>query len=164
MRRATVPGAAHTFETASGDETHALGRRLGALLQAGDVVLLEGGLGAGKTTFAHGIGDALGVTSPVTSPTFTLIHEYATAGPPLFHVDPYRLASEDDLEGIGFEDYLEREGVLVVEWAERLGALTPDDAVVVTLAVRPDGGRTVTVASTGPRSEHRLAALTAPVR
>lgn len=116
-----------------------LGVALGRLLAPGDVVLLEGQLGAGKTTLVQGIARGIGCTEPVTSPTFDLIHEYRSGRTPLIHIDPYRLQGPGELENIGFCDYLDLPCVLAVEWPERLGYLTPGDPWRITIEVR---GRT----------------------
>src|SRR5262245_23471113 len=104
--------------SASLERTHALGRALGELAQAGDVILLEGELGAGKTAFTQGIGLGLGVDATINSPTFTILKEYE-GRLPLYHFDLYRLDEPDELYELGFEDYFRGEGVCVVEWAER---------------------------------------------
>lgn len=126
--------------TGSADETRAMGTRLGALLSTGDVVLLHGDLGAGKTTLAQGIiaADRPGV--PVPSPTFTLVNEYpATADrPALHHLDLYRLDGPDDLDSIGFDDLIATgAGIVLVEWPERLGPALPGDYLLVS--IEPDG-------------------------
>jgi len=101
----------------SPEETLEAGNRLALELRAGDVIALDGDLGAGKTHFAKGLARGLGIEQPVTSPTFTLAHEYSGGRLPLFHFDFYRLESEDDRHRIGLEDYLSDDGVLVIEWA-----------------------------------------------
>ena len=94
------------------------------------VLALHGDLGSGKTCFVQGLAAALGIRRAITSPTFTVINEYK--GPrPLCHIDLYRLNSPDEALGIGFEDYLETDGVTAVEWAERAGDLIPEDAIHV---------------------------------
>jgi tRNA threonylcarbamoyladenosine biosynthesis protein TsaE len=107
-----------TLRSASVARTHALGKALGELARAGDVVLLEGELGAGKTAFTQGIGLGLGVTATINSPTFTILKEYE-GRLPLYHFDLYRLDEPDELYELGFEDYFRGDGVCVVEWAER---------------------------------------------
>lgn len=99
-------------------ETILLGTRLGRCLRRGDVVLLAGDLGAGKTHFTGGLARALGINDYITSPTFTVVNEYEGGTLPLIHFDVYRLGSYDELFEIGFEDYLERGGVCVIEWAD----------------------------------------------
>lgn len=106
------------LRSASPEETRQLGALLGRLLQAGDVVLLTGELGAGKTAFTQGIGAGLGVVETINSPTFTLVKEYAGRRA-LYHFDLYRIEEPDELFALGFEDYFDGDGVSVVEWAER---------------------------------------------
>lgn len=108
------------FWTNSPADTERLGQQLGKLLAPGQVVALQGPLGAGKTALIRGIARGLGVTEPVTSPTYTIVNEYSTGRVPLFHFDMYRLSGPEDLFDIGWEDYLERGGVCVVEWSERI--------------------------------------------
>ncbi len=124
-----------TREVHSVEETWALAREVAATLKPGDVVCLEGDLGAGKTTFTQGLAKALGVQGRVTSPTFCIVQEHraerAAPGAPslLVHMDLYRLHGEDDVLAIGWEDYLEEGAVAVVEWPERAGSLIPTDAL-----------------------------------
>jgi len=115
------------FEVNSVEETWALARQLAAELKPGDVVCLEGDLGAGKTTFTQGLAAALGVTGRVTSPTFCLVQEHR-GRTLLVHMDLYRLHGEDDVLAIGWEDYLAEGAILVVEWPERAGSLIPPNA------------------------------------
>jgi tRNA threonylcarbamoyladenosine biosynthesis protein TsaE len=108
------------FVTASEDDTRALARELAADLAAGDTILLIGDLGAGKTAFVRGLAEGLGIDpGEVTSPTFTLVHEYRGGRLPLIHVDLYRLDAAD-LDEIGLDADLAAQGVLAIEWAERL--------------------------------------------
>lgn len=109
-----------TVTTNSEAETHALARQLAAGLQAGDVLLVSGNLGAGKTTFVRGLADGLGIPpSEVSSPTFTLVHEYEGGRLALFHADLYRLESAS-AEDLGLEEPNVAAGVLVIEWPDRL--------------------------------------------
>jgi len=118
-------------------ETEALGEQLAARLKAGTVVAYFGDLGAGKTAFTRGLARGLGCTGRVTSPTFTIVNEYD--GPiPLFHFDMYRLSDSDELFDIGWEDYLDRNGVCAVEWSERIEDALPEDAVSVTISRCPE--------------------------
>ena len=121
------------FLSHSEEETERLGERLGRVLPAGTVLAYVGTLGAGKTAFTRGLARGLGCTCRVTSPTFTIVNEYA-GKIPLFHFDMYRLASSDELFDIGWEDYLSRGGVCAVEWSERVSDALPDDAVRVSIA------------------------------
>lgn len=115
------------FEVKSVEETWALARRFADELKPGDIVCLEGELGAGKTTFTQGLAAAMGVKGRVTSPTFCLVQEHA-GDKLLVHMDLYRLNSEDDVLAIGWEDYLAQGAILVVEWPERAGSLVPTGA------------------------------------
>lgn len=112
--------------------------RVAAQLPQGGVVALQGELGAGKTTFVQGLARALGITRPVTSPTFTVVSEYAGTSLLLVHMDLYRLRTPDDLLVIGFLEYLERGALVAVEWPERAGDLMPASAVWVELSLTAD--------------------------
>jgi tRNA threonylcarbamoyladenosine biosynthesis protein TsaE len=121
--------------------TRSLGERLGACLRGGQVIALQGDLGAGKTTLTQGIAAGLGITDPVTSPTFTLINEYGSpSGLTLIHVDGYRLggsrrSAAAEAEMLGIEEILQQEHVVVViEWAERMAALLPDARLTIKLS------------------------------
>ena len=109
----------------SPEETFAHGHALAASLRAGDVVALDGDLGAGKTHFVKGIAAGIGCEGDVTSPTFTLVHEYTGGRVPLFHFDFYRLESEEEVLRIGLDDYLGAGGVLVIEWAGKFPGVLP---------------------------------------
>jgi tRNA threonylcarbamoyladenosine biosynthesis protein TsaE len=126
----------------SPDQTEELGRRLGREARPGTVICLFGELGAGKTKLTQGIARGLGVpeTYAVTSPTFTLVNEYP-GDPPLIHIDLYRISSPDELLDLGWEEYLQAEGVVVVEWAERAGDLLPERRVEVRITITGDHGR-----------------------
>ena len=108
-------------------ETFAFGAQIAATLHSGAVLALCGDLGAGKTQFVKGLAAGLGIPTEVTSPTFTLLHEYTGGRLPLFHFDCYRLASDDELLRLGFDDYLDAGGVLAIEWAEKFPTLLPSD-------------------------------------
>ena len=131
------------IQTHSPEDTEAVGRKLAAQLQPGDVLAYYGDLGAGKTSFTRGLAAGLGVTEPVTSPTYTLVNEYLSGRLPLFHFDMYRLGSSDELFDIGWEDYLARGGVCAVEWSENVeDALR--DAIHITIekdTLEPDTRR-----------------------
>jgi len=116
----------------SEDETQELGRRLASVLRDGDVVLIVGELGTGKTCLAKGLARGLGVGEKVLSPTFTLLREYK-GRIPLFHLDAYRLEGPWDLFDLGIEEYLEGEGVLLVEWGDRARNFFPGDFLEVRL-------------------------------
>lgn len=130
-------------EVHSVEETWAFAGEVAQTLKPGDVICLEGDLGAGKTTFTQGLAKALGVAGRVTSPTFCIIQEHraenAASGAPqlLVHMDLYRLHGEDDVIAIGWEDYLSEGAVLVVEWPERAGSLIPPDALHISFRHLP---------------------------
>jgi tRNA threonylcarbamoyladenosine biosynthesis protein TsaE len=127
----------------SPEATIAFGSALAATLRAGDVLALCGELGAGKTHFVKGLAAGLRADAEVTSPTFTLIHEYLGGGLPLYHFDLYRLETEDELLRIGFDDYLDAGGVLALEWADKFPALLPAHTRWLRFTHRADGSREV---------------------
>jgi len=135
-----------TFHTCSEDETIALGRRLGKELTGG-VVLLIGNLGAGKTTLAKGIVEGRNGTpaDEVSSPTFTLIHQYGDEFP-VFHIDLYRLDEAREVESLGLEDLFASESLVLLEWAERFPALLPRLRIEIRLRALPDDTREICVA------------------
>ena len=136
------------------EDMHALGVALGGLLRAGDVVLLDGPLGAGKTTLTRGIGEGLGVRGPITSPTFVIARQHPSlvGGPALIHVDAYRVDSWEELDDLGFAFDVEA-NVIVAEWAAgRLEGLA-EDRLVVHIARQDDDVRQVAVDAVGPRWE-----------
>jgi tRNA threonylcarbamoyladenosine biosynthesis protein TsaE len=122
------------YRTASEEETIALGERLAGELPARCVVLLIGQLGAGKTTLAKGIVKGLGAAAPeeVSSPTFTLVHEYG-AGPRVYHIDLYRIENARELATLGLDELLERDAAVLVEWGERFPALWPPGRLEIRL-------------------------------
>jgi tRNA threonylcarbamoyladenosine biosynthesis protein TsaE len=139
-------------EVSSAEQMRALGRRLAARLRAGDLVVLAGALGAGKTTFAQGLGAGLGVRGPVTSPTFVIarVHPSEVGGPPLVHVDAYRLGGWDELEDLDLEASLD-ESVTVVEWGAGLVEGLADDRLEVEITTAGDEARKVVVRGVGRR-------------
>jgi tRNA threonylcarbamoyladenosine biosynthesis protein TsaE len=140
-----------------------LGRKLGQLARPGDVITLAGDLGAGKTTLTQAIGEGLGVPNHfyITSPTFSLLHEYP-GRLPLYHMDLYRLAGEGELENLGFEDYIYGDGLTVIEWPDRLGSMLPDDRLEVCLEFVGPDGRTAAFMACGTAWQERLAELKQP--
>ncbi|WP_216831756.1 tRNA (adenosine(37)-N6)-threonylcarbamoyltransferase complex ATPase subunit type 1 TsaE [Alkalihalobacterium elongatum] len=142
----------YTWTSHSPEETFEFGERLAKFLVAGDVLTLEGDLGAGKTSFTKGIGKGLGVKRVINSPTFTIIKEYR-GSLPLYHMDVYRLEhSEEDL---GFDEYFEGEGVTVVEWASMITDMLPSERLEIyiyhngneerTFELRPKGERFISL-------------------
>ena len=120
-------------ESYSEQETYAIGSMLGREAEAGQIYCLDGDLGTGKTVFARGFADGLGVREPVTSPTFTIIHEYRDGRIPLFHFDVYRIGDPGEMDAIGYEDYFYGDGVCLIEWSELISELIPDDAIRVNI-------------------------------
>ena len=132
------------FTTHSPQETEALGQKLGQALPAGTVIAYRGDLGAGKTAFTRGLARGLGITDPVTSPTYTIVNEYSSGRLPLFHFDMYRLHSADDLFDIGWDDYLERQGICAVEWSENVEEAM-ENALTVTIQKLGEETRKITL-------------------
>ena len=135
------------FHTQSEEETIAAGEKLAAELPPKAVVLLIGNLGAGKTTLAKGIVKGLGAAQPdeVSSPTFTLIHEYS---PSVYHIDLYRLDREDQVETLGLEEILDRTAVVLIEWGERFPRLMPEERIEIRLRATEENSREIEVRST----------------
>ena len=125
-------------------ETEAVGVALGAIIPAGTILAYKGDLGAGKTAFTRGLARGLGCTDLVTSPTYTIVNEYLSGRLPLFHFDMYRLASSDDLWDIGWEDYLDRNGVCAVEWSENVDDAM-ENAISVTIEKLGEDARRITL-------------------
>lgn len=140
------------------EHTVRLGGRLGALALPGDIITLAGPLGAGKTALAQAIGRGVGVSESyyITSPTFSLLHEYP-GRIPYYHMDLYRLAGEEEIEDLGFDEYLYGEGLTVIEWPERLGGLMPDDRLHIELLFTGPESRTVRLFCHGGAWKKRLA-------
>lgn len=123
----------------SADETLGLGRWMGEVARAGDVIALLGDLGAGKTTLTQGIVRGLGYDQEVTSPTFSLVQEYLGGRLPVFHFDFYRVEDEHELLDLGWDDYLERDGLVIVEWPSLFPELLPEGTKWIRLSHREDG-------------------------
>ena len=154
------------FRTFSQDETIALGERLGALLEPGDVLVLTGDLGAGKTQLTKGIAAGMGIEDDVTSPTFNILMVYEGAQMPLFHFDLYRLEDPDQLEDIGLYDALEGDGPCVIEWGEQFSDEIGPDRLDVFLTrcddrvgMGEEPPREVRLVAHGARAEALLVAL-----
>jgi tRNA threonylcarbamoyladenosine biosynthesis protein TsaE len=135
-----------TLRSDSAARTRRLGEALGALLQPGDMLLLTGDLGAGKTTLTQGIGAGLGVRDVINSPTFTILKEHE-GRLPLYHFDLYRIESPDEIYMLGFDEYFQANGVSVVEWAERGEPVEPGQR-----APWPESALRIEMTTTGPES------------
>ncbi len=144
-----------SLESSSVETTHAIGREIGSRLGPGDVVLLSGGLGAGKTTLTQGILWGLGSEEYARSPTFVLINEYQ-ARLPLYHMDLYRLDSFAELDSLGFDDYMFGEGVCVIEWADKSRGYFPADHIALSIRVTSETGRLMTISADAERHHSLL--------
>ena len=129
-------------------DTRATAARLASLCRPGDVIVLSGGLGVGKTTFVGGLADGLGVEEPITSPTFVLMRMYDSGFLPLIHADAYRLTSVLEFEDLEVIE-LGREGVVAIEWGDAIAGALPESRLHVDLAMDPEGVRTVTLRPLG---------------
>ena len=129
---------------ATAEDTTAWGRALGGQLVAGSVLALCGDLGMGKTHLAQGVVAGLESGAKVTSPTFTLVHEYLDGRLPVFHFDFYRMESAAEVVNLGWDDYVDERGVMLVEWADRFPELMPEGTRCLELTAPPEGGRLLT--------------------
>jgi len=137
--------------TSSAEQTEEVGRVLGTMLEAGDLVCLYGDLGAGKTHFSYGVARGLQVQEEyITSPTFTFVNEYQ-GRVPLYHIDLYRLKEPSELESIGFEEYVDSDGATVIEWAERAEEELPDDKLNVYISDVSENSREIGFFAEGER-------------
>ncbi|OQY89932.1 MAG: tRNA (adenosine(37)-N6)-threonylcarbamoyltransferase complex ATPase subunit type 1 TsaE [Chloroflexi bacterium UTCFX4] len=142
--------------SANVEMTRALGEQLGARLERGDVIALQGDLGAGKTNFTQGLAQGLAIVEDVNSPTFILANEYFSGRLPLYHIDAYRVADAAEADAFGLDDYLNSDGVTVVEWAERVRAALPSDVLWLTLDYRGENERRLEFSAYGEQSAARL--------
>ena len=122
------------YESISAKDTADIGREIAREAKPGEVYALVGDLGTGKTAFSGGFAKGLGITEPVTSPTFTIVMEYNEGRLPLYHFDVYRLADESELDEIGFFEYIDGEGVSLIEWADLIRDLLPEGTVMISIA------------------------------
>ena len=119
-----------SFET---KDTYELGKQMGLQAAKGDVYLLLGDLGVGKTVFTQGFADGLGIMEPISSPTFTIVQEYEDGRMPFYHFDVYRIGDVEEMEEIGYEDYFYGEGVCLIEWANLIEEIIPDTARTIVI-------------------------------
>lgn len=133
------------FHTSTSEETIDLGRKIGLLLKAGDVIAMTGTLAAGKTTITKGIAESLGVSDNITSPTFCLISEYDGSKMPLYHMDVYRLEGAEDFVNLGVEDMLYGNGVCIIEWSEKVQSELPKKTIFMKITPSEDGTRTIEI-------------------
>ncbi len=137
------------FQIKSEDDMLHLGAKIGNLLQSDSFICLYGEMGSGKSVFARGIGKALGIDS-LPSPTFTIVQEYPS-NPPLFHFDVYRIASEEELWGIGFDDYLSRNGIILMEWANLVPGCLRSDRMDIMIKRESEHLRSLTISSSSKK-------------
>ncbi len=135
------------------EQTKRLGMRLGKLLKSGDIVCLSGDMGAGKTVFSTGIGEGWGAETPLTSPTYNLVHEHrrSTDKGRLYHLDCYRLSGIDEADTIGLDDILDGDGIVIFEWAERIEELLPDEYLWIDIRVTDATHRNFIIEAEGKR-------------
>ena len=120
-------------ETRSPEETYELGRKIGLQARPGQVYTLTGDLGVGKTVFTQGVAAGLGITEPVSSPTFTIVQFYEEGRLPFYHFDVYRIGDIEEMEEIGYDDYFFGKGICLIEWAELIEEILPDDRISITI-------------------------------
>ena len=120
-------------ETRSPEETYELGRKIGLQARPGQVYTLTGDLGVGKTVFTQGVAAGLGITEPVSSPTFTIVQIYEEGRLPFYHFDVYRIGDIEEMEEIGYDDYFFGKGICLIEWAELIEEILPDDRISNTI-------------------------------
>ena len=122
-----------TYRTDSPEETYALGMKMGQEAKPGQIYTLDGDLGAGKTVFAKGFAEGLGITEIVNSPTFTILQTYESGRMPMYHFDVYRIADPEEMDEIGYEDCFYGNGVTLVEWSELIEELIPENAARIRI-------------------------------
>ena len=130
--------------SSSEQETRELGKRIAGKVTPGTVISLRGSLGAGKTVFAKGFAEGLGITEAIVSPTFTLVQEY-DGRLKLYHLDLYRLSGEDEFESMGGEDFLYSDGVALIEWSEKIEDMLPDDTIFINITINEDLTRSIEI-------------------
>ena len=121
------------IETNSPEETFNAGKALGEKVKPGDIYLLNGDLGVGKTVFTQGVAKGLGITEHVNSPTFTIVQVYDEGRIPFYHFDVYRIGDVEEMDEIGYEDYFYGEGLCIIEWAELIEEIIPENAKNITI-------------------------------
>lgn len=121
------------IESFSAKDTFAYGRKCGQEAKAGQVFCLYGDLGVGKTVFTQGFAEGLGITEPVSSPTFTIVQVYEEGRLPFYHFDVYRIADPEEMYEVGFDDYIEGDGVCFIEWANLIDDLLPEERTEITI-------------------------------
>ena len=154
----------HSIELSTLQRTESLGTVLGKIAEPGDIITLAGSLGAGKTALTQFIGRGLGIDPRIyiTSPTFSLLHEYQ-GRIPLYHMDLYRLGSEEEIESLGFPEYFYGHGLTVIEWSERLGSLMPAERLHIELVISGEISRTAHLSAHGELWQKKVADIVSMV-
>lgn len=140
------------IETYSAQETFELGKKIGESVRPGQVYTLIGDLGVGKTVFTQGLAQGLGITEPVNSPTFTIVQIYEEGRMPFYHFDVYRIGDVEEMEEIGYEDCFYGEGVCLIEWANLIEEILPQNYIRITIEKNPEKGfdyRKITIEERG---------------
>lgn len=128
------------YETNSPEETLALGEEFGRKAEKGLIIALTGDLGVGKTLFSKGFAKGLGITEPVSSPTFTIVKVYEGGRLPFYHFDVYRISDPDEMDEIGFDEFIFGDGASLIEWADLIEEIIPEEAVRITIEKDPEKG------------------------
>ncbi|WP_040210665.1 tRNA (adenosine(37)-N6)-threonylcarbamoyltransferase complex ATPase subunit type 1 TsaE [Clostridium polynesiense] len=138
-------------------ETLDLGRKIGMLAKPGDIYCLDGDIGSGKTHLTKGIAEGLGIKENITSPTFTIVNEYHSGRLKLYHFDVYRVNDPDEIYAIGFDEYIFSDGITVIEWAEYIKELIPEDYVHIIIKKSESGNddlREITITFQGSKYDY----------
>ena len=142
------------IETRSPEETFALGKKIGEMARPGEIYTLTGDLGVGKTVFTQGVAAGLGITEPVSSPTFTIIQEYDSGRLPFYHFDVYRIGDIEEMDEIGYDDYFFGQGICLIEWANLIEEILPENIREIVIEMDLEKGfdyRRITI--TGGKDE-----------
>lgn len=148
------------LETNSPEETNALGRKLGAMAEPGQIYCLDGDLGTGKTVFTQGFAAGLGIDGPVNSPTFTIVQQYDDGRLPLYHFDVYRIGDVSEMDEIGYEDCFYGEGVCLIEWSQLIPEILPEEVIRIRIEKDLEKGfdyRKITVEGLQVKAEEQQA-------
>ena len=145
------------IETKTPQETFEVGKKIGENAKPGQIYTLTGDLGVGKTVFTQGVAAGLGITEPICSPTFTIIQEYESGRLPLYHFDVYRLSEAEEIYEVGYEDYLNSGGIILIEWADIIKSELPKEYIEIKLFYHEDETREVELRYVGnPAKEKEM--------
>ena len=141
------------------EDTYEIGKKIGQEAQPGQVICLYGDLGVGKTVFTKGLADGLGITEPIQSPTFTIVREYEEGRLPLYHFDVYRIGCSEEMYDIGFDEYIDSQGVCIIEWANIIEDILPEEYLKIELLYK-ETGREMILTPFGQKYEEIVEELT----